>query len=692
MSDFAFTKDQLGDRSFILAGNKSHLFQFVDSGFRTKWTGFWVPPFKYFDYYVFHLNGSWLDAGNAVKFEYSPGKALRHYNLNNLDIAETIFVPDNQTSMVSILTIRNTSDKIQEINLDLTLGQNIRTKNENWHTRGYDLSYDDIRNSVVMSEPETSAFFIFGIGNIDKSLMKSLDIMFTKKCEYHDHYPGGEKQRVMDPGCYKIKYTLGPKESVTLPFIFTGSHISKNHLYENHDTVINDWKNLLDDKSVVYDNICACTTMDCPEPEISKAFSCSAVCLKDLVHESDYGTGMYAGFPWFLDFWGRDTFWSLLGLTDAGDFETVKKILICYLRSYNDKSGLPTLISMENERKYYSDDIDPLFLIASNYYVQMSADHTFARKIQPIAKRMIKKIKTENKMIKTSPDGTWMDSYKRHGNAIDIQSLWVEALKPYNKDKSEQLKTIVEIIYWNNNTRYFYDTYGSSKDPTKTINVAVSLMFNQISPFKTKRTLDVIRDEFATPFGARTRGMNELDYHAEAYHKGSCWGLTTGWTACAFFRHFYIKEGLDMLRSMAGYLDKDTIGALPETLSAYDGRNLAATMQTWSSAMYIHAIDRYMFGIEPDEFLITITPRIPSEWDKVSRRSKRIRDNYMDLSIEQDSHKYNLSIKFRKTPDFRIKIILPGRINAIKYNEKVIKDNTITTKAKKEMLFEGTIN
>ena len=64
----------------------------------------------------------------------------------------------------------------------------------------------------------------------------------------------------------------------------------------------------------------------------------------------------------------------------------------------------------------------------------------------------------------------------------------------------------------------------------------------------------------------------------------------------------------------------------------------------------------------------------------------------MDLSIEQDSHKYNLSIKFRKTPDFRIKIILPGRINTIKYNEKVIKDNTITTKAKKEMLFEGTIN
>ena len=536
-----------------------------------------------------------------------------------------------------------------------------------------------------------------GHGKIDNSLLDNIDISFKKKCSYRDHYPGDEKQRVMDLGSYEINCIMEKNDAITIPFVFTASRISKKHLFNDHDCVVNNWKSLLEktkkDQKVYSSNI-----LDAPDPAISKAFTSSALCLKNLLHNSDDGSlGLFAGYPWFLEFWGRDALWSLLGLVDSGDFESARKILIDYAKNYDNTKGLPTLVSTDDEKKYYSNDVDPLFIIALNYYINISGDDNLAHKLAPVVKRMIdriSRINKDSKMIRTEPDGTWMDSYRREGNAIDIQALWIEAFRYYDKSKSDKLKTMIEILYWNTDTRYFYDTYGESKDSAKTINPIISLMFNQMSHFKTIRSLDVIRKEFMTPFGARTRSIDDSEYHAESYHKGSCWGLTTGWAACAFFRHHFNSEGLDMLKSMAQYIDRDTIGAMPEQVSAYDGKNLGATMQTWSSALYIHAIDHYMLGISVDSVKnhLTISPRIPYDWNSVTRKSKRIHNNFMDLFITRNQHRYRVSIKFKKTPNFSLSLIFPAKVKKIIYNNKEHKSNRIKLiRTEKDMIFEGIV-
>ena len=696
MSRFIFQKDEFDDRTFILAGKKAHLFQYADGGFRTKWTGFWAPPFKYLDFYVYNINGNWLDSANAISFEYHSGYAVRKYQTPCFDITETMYIPNEHPSLVSILTITNKTGKDCALNLKLDIGINIRKKEENWHMRCYDIDSNSIRNSLIVSQNDTDASLTFGSGKIDSSLLDNIDISFKKKCGYRDHYPGGEKQRVMDLGSYEIECIMEKNDTITLPFVFTASHISKKHLLDNHDCVVNNWNDLLEKTKrdcISYSS----NILDCPNPAISKAFTCSTMCLKNFLHDSDEKLGMFAGYPWFLEFWGRDAFWSLLGLVDAGDFDSARKILIDYAKTYDNTKGLPTLVSTSKEKKYYSDDIDPLFIIALNYYIDISGDDNLFHKLAPVVKRMIDRISKTNKdskMIRTDPEGTWMDSYRREGNAIDIQALWIEALRYHDKSKSDKLKTMIEILYWNTDTRYFYDTYGESKDSAKTINPVISLMFNQMSHFKTIRSLDVIRKEFMTPFGARTRSVNDSEYHAESYHKGSCWGLTTGWSACAFFRHHFNSEGLDMLRSMAQYIDRDAIGALPETVSAHDGRNLGAGMQAWSSALYIHAIDHYMLGISADSRKnhLTIIPRIPYEWDSVTRKSKRIHNNYIDIFITQNTCRYRVSIKFKNKPNFSMSLVFPGKIKKIMYKGKEYESNKIKLNhTEKDMVFEGIV-
>jgi hypothetical protein len=699
MSHFFLSKDNFLNKDIFLAGKKSHFNQFVYSGFRTKWCGFWVPPYKYLDFYVYKLNNNWLDYNTQIAFEYYPGYAIRHYKINNIDITETQFCPDSKKSFVSILELTNKTKTNQQINLCLITGINIRKKEENWHIRDYDISYDNLRNSILIQNKETNTHLKVGMGSIEKNIRDNLEISFKNNNTYNDHYPSNEKQRKLDLGPYCITATLNPHQTIKIPFIFTGSHISLKDLKLDHDEVASKWNTLLTEKKKCYkeyrENIIECPNQDI---NISKAFECASVNMRDLTHESDNGPGIYAGFPWFLDFWGRDTFWSLLSLIDLGDFKTTKSILINYVKNYDSIKGLPTLISMTNDRKYYSDDIDPLFLYVSHYYINCSGDLNFSNKIKPIAKRMIKRLKYEHKIITTDPDGTWMDTYKRIGNSIDIQSIWAEVFSIYNKSKSKELKSVIEILFWNKNKQFLYDTYGLCKDDSKTINSTIPLMFNQLTSEKTKQCLNLIKEEFMTPYGARTRSIYEKEYAPDSYHKGSSWGLTTGWCACAMFRHYYVEEGLALLKSMAEYIHKDTLGAFPETLNSYNGDNLGATMQAWSSSLYIHTIDNYMFGFqsEPLKNTISISPRLPNNWDFASRNNKKLLNHNFNIKFEHNTKQYKIHIVFKKNPSCKLIFNLPfnlKQINSIMYDSKTLKSKTkLELNSKKEMLIIVKLN
>ncbi|MFB6147729.1 MAG: amylo-alpha-1,6-glucosidase, partial [Candidatus Nanohaloarchaea archaeon] len=53
---------------------------------------------------------------------------------------------------------------------------------------------------------------------------------------------------------------------------------------------------------------------------LGRCFNSAVDSMENLVYDRN-GKGVIAGHPWFQDYWARDSFWTLLGLVDAGYFE-----------------------------------------------------------------------------------------------------------------------------------------------------------------------------------------------------------------------------------------------------------------------------------------------------------------------------------------------------------------------------------
>lgn len=205
--DFILAKD-LSNRSYILSGRKSFLYRFCDTGFKTKWTGLWYGPKKFLDYFAFKVNGEWLSPSNNNSFEMGEIDAKHYFSVDDLVVKEFVFVPENFPSLISLISVKNASDRQKEIEIELEIAANIRDRDENWHDRTYKLKSDEKR-VIVSSEKGAIVFGSSSPGNFDASE------------QYRDHYPSDEKQRCFIPGRYALKLVIDPKLSNNVFFIFS---------------------------------------------------------------------------------------------------------------------------------------------------------------------------------------------------------------------------------------------------------------------------------------------------------------------------------------------------------------------------------------------------------------------------------------------------------------------------------------
>ncbi|MEA2003904.1 MAG: amylo-alpha-1,6-glucosidase [archaeon] len=683
MESFHIKRYEFGDKTYAQKGFRSFLYRHIDSGFRTKWCGFWTPPIKILDYYAYNVNGEWLDLSNQARFSLDKEKAIHRYNLKKqgLEISETVSVPLDRKTMISVLEIKNISPKEKKINLLVEAAINIRTKNENWHMRGYDVNYSHVRKAIDIKSDDITGYARIGIGKTDGT---SID--FSGEGEYKDHYPG-EKQRCFIPGIIKIKTTVKPGKKRDIPILFSGSDISKADLSENYDDSVNNWKDMIEDKKMLLSKLFSTERIETPYPKMDNAFSWSAVNLISLIHNSAEDFGIFAGIPWFLRFWARDSQWSIFGLVDIGEFDAAKMCLKEMARRYDKK--IATVTDTEGKCEYYSDDTDPLFLLALDYYVRTSGDFDFEKEMKGLADRIVKNLRTDNEnLVITENNGSWMDSFERDGTQIEIQSIWAEALKVYDRKKSDVLVKALDNHFWNSHENFPKDT---STDESMTANCAVPVMFGHFPMSRSVITLNRIEEEFKTAYGVRTRSPFSEGYGPSEYHKGASWGLSTGWVAAASFRQGLDNEGIEYLNSMAEEVENNQVSAMAECVDADTGKLLGATMQAWSHSMYIHAIDRYMFGVDANlrDNVITFRPNVPSLWKSAARFGKKIGYYSVNLRLDRSDDKIEMQMLFTCNPKIRGVVEMPFGVKKIVVNGKTFNDRKAEFILKKENVVVG---
>lgn len=420
------------------------------------------------------------------------------------------------------------------------------------------------------------------------------------------------------------------------------------------------------------------------DQELALAMNWLNITMDQLVTRQQ-GDGIYAGLPWFNEYWGRDQFISLPGAAlVTGQFETARNILLSFAEFQNTDEDsvffgrVPNILAPENI-DYHTTDGTPRFIIQLQDYVKYSGDTAIIKELYPAVlgsiEGSIKHWVDDKGYLMHADNETWMDardanlnSYSpRDTRANDIQALWYHQLRAgvyfaeYMQDKENaekwsgiagKLQHHFEMEFRDSFHPFLADRLDAEDRPE------FSLRPNQLFAF------DMFEDHTFKCLATRTAweelvypwGVASLDrhhplfhpfhlthhYHKDAaYHNGAVWLWLNGIAMQRMIELGQEETAYELFKNMNRQaLNLGVVGGLCENMDAYphEGENWAkltgAYLQAWSNAEHLRVWYQYFLGIRPDliHHTITIAPRIPEELQALDYQVKvgkgRIAVNY----------------------------------------------------------------
>ena len=179
-------------------------------------------------------------------------------------------------------------------------------------------------------------------------------------------------------------------------------------------------------------------------PELDKALQWLTLTMDELITEQQ-GKGIYAGLPWFNEYWGRDMFIAMPGATlVTGQFDYTKEILKDFSKFQDRNPNSPTCGRIPNRANlegiiYNTADGTPRYVIETEELLNYCGDTSFLKDIYPSivlsTDQSLNRHTDSNGYLMHEDADTWMD-VKRNGipgsprgnRANDIQYLWYKQL------------------------------------------------------------------------------------------------------------------------------------------------------------------------------------------------------------------------------------------------------------------------
>ena len=285
-----------------------------------------------------------------------------------------------------------------------------------------------------------------------------------------------------------------------------------------------------------------------------------------------------AGYPWFLD-WGRDALISFEGtVLIPRRFNIAKEILLTFVRDI--KYGLvPNGYSGYDGRPLYNSvDASLLLFEQVRKYLEYTHDYEFLKsQLYDTLKRVIEAYITGidldgNNIHLDNDDGllssgtpqiqnTWMDAKignivvtPRNGKAIEVNSLWYNALKIMEnfanlykeKDLAKKYADLAKKCkenfikkFYNKKRKCFDDLVGDNSIRPNQL-FAIGLYYPVVDPKtdESKTAFETVTKKLLTPYGLKTLAKGEKCYREiyegdqikrdMSYHQGITWPWLLG--------------------------------------------------------------------------------------------------------------------------------------------------------------------
>ncbi len=362
-------------------------------------------------------------------------------------------------------------------------------------------------------------------------------------------------------------------------------------------------------------------------------------CLKDAANQFVVKAGrkyrINAGYHWFANTWGRDTFISLPGLLLPERDYTKYYAVLDYMTA---RMNGPLFANTEtgDNASYNSADASLWFVWAVQQLAksQRTTKHVWSRygsKLKKVINGYIKGTEFnigmhDNGLIWQGREGlalTWMDAVvdgkpvtPRTGYAVEINALWynavmfVKEVAEKNGDKSfvakleglpEKIKSSFLNTFWSPSKGYLADwSNGEYTDWSIRPNqiIAASMPYSPVDDSIKKEVIEVVERDLLTPRGLRTLSPTHPDYKSKyegdqrsrdlAYHQGTVWVWLLGHFAEAYLS-IYGKSGVYLIEKLYKGFEEEIqhhgIGTVNEIYDADPPHTpRGAISQAWSVA------------------------------------------------------------------------------------------------------------
>lgn len=433
----------------------------------------------------------------------------------------------------------------------------------------------------------------------------------------------------------------------------------------------------------------------------------------------EFGTGIWAGLPWFKDCWGRDTFIALSGTSLVnGLFNEAKEIIenFASMQMLDESSAnfgrIPNRVTSKTNIIYNTTDGTPWMIREALEYINYSGDKTFAKAIYPTLKRFITGVEkhylTEDSLMAHRHPDTWMDAKidgmtpwsPRGPKANDIQALWFESLncaiqiatlvgdsksvKSWQR-RADKVKESFADKFWDNTNHRLADhllegdepDYSVRPNQLMTISIPQKVELNQ-----SEREQYIVKnavEKLLFPWGICSLQQDHVDFHPyhdnqamyhkdAAYHNGTIWGWNAGFTITALNKFKQQDFSYQLSKNLAKQiLTQGCRGTMSENLDAYQTGDSTLIesgtfAQAWSVSEYARNAQQDYLGYCPRllDNQIHLTPNLPSCWSELvaSLPLPLGQGNQLQLSFEAKNGVSHYSIQSKNPSRAELTLVL----------------------------------